>query len=158
MQSRAVATGFESDDRPACSSDPPAEQTLRSRRRRQVSAGPQELECPFDFEKLESSSGDQDSQVLTLLEMFGRETAADLAALDAAFKSQDADQITRLSHRMKGSAALLGAESLRKKASMMESRGRRADLSGAHAYLEGLIREYDRCRDFIDGLQASHSY
>jgi HPt (histidine-containing phosphotransfer) domain-containing protein len=157
MQSKAVTTDVESNIEPRCSSDLPAAPQPESQRGRQVLRGPQKPKDPFDFERLRSTCGEQDSRMLRLLEIFSRETASDVADLKAAINSRDVDQITRLSHRLKGSAALLGAECLRKQAAMMESRGRRADLSGARVGLAGLLRESDRCRDFIEGLRTSLS-
>ena len=157
MQYKSVPTDVRSCEESGFSSDPREQSKPESEPDRQILRESRNIEAPFDYERLRSTCGDQDSQLLRLLEMFGREAGSDVAALEIAFNAMDVDQITRLSHRLKGSAAFLGAECLQKQAAVMELCGLRADMRGAQNILAGLTREFYRCRDFIEGFRANLS-
>jgi HPt (histidine-containing phosphotransfer) domain-containing protein len=62
-----------------------------------------------------------------VLSRFGQQLADDLQALREAVKSGDAEQLTRLAHRMKGAAANVAAHNLREQAAAVEAAGRTGD-------------------------------
>lgn len=67
----------------------------------------------------------------------------------------EALEAANAAHALKGAAALLGAESIRKLTSEIEVLGRSGTLEGVHEMLAALHTEMDRCLKFIPTIAAA---
>ncbi len=109
---------------------------------------------PFDYQKLLDEWNGNSPLLRKLLETFSSESAADLAALEMAFGANNATQVMKLAHRIKGSAAVMGARRVREQAAMLEAYGQRRELNNAVACLRALQAELKQCHDFVASLSS----
>ena len=77
---------------------------------------------------------------------------AHLDAVRKAIADQAFDVFQTEVHSIKGAAANIGAESMRRLADRLEMMGRQARLGGAENALEELTDELDRLRRFADTI------
>jgi len=103
---------------------------------------------PFDHQSLLDELSGNTALLSKLLKTFGRESTSDLAGLETALDANDAARVARLAHRIKGSAAVMGAWRVREQAAMIEACAQRCDLTNALPYLRMLRMELKRCSDF----------
>ncbi len=68
----------------------------------------------------------------------------DLGEIGAALDDGSCERLASLAHKLKGAAANLAAEPIRRNAAEIEARARSADLEGARGSLAGLEREVKR--------------
>jgi HPt (histidine-containing phosphotransfer) domain-containing protein len=66
----------------------------------------------------------------------------------------DADSVSRIAHRLRGSLANFGADDAVEAAFRLERMGADGDLAGADAVCETLIDAYDTLRRGLEGLLA----
>ncbi len=109
---------------------------------------------PFDYPKLLEEWDGNAEFLRKLLETFSCESASDLAGLEKAFAADDAVQVARLAHRIKGSAGVVGVQSVCELAAMIEAHVKRRGLNNAIVYLETLRAELKRCDDFLASLKV----
>jgi len=76
--------------------------------------------------------GDQ-KLLVRMIHTFLRDTPKRMAAIAAALRQKDAEALASLSHALKGSVSLFGAEPARRLAQDLQELGRAGDLSGAPA-------------------------
>jgi HPt (histidine-containing phosphotransfer) domain-containing protein len=87
-------------------------------------------------------------------EIFVRNTPQQMERLREAFNSGDTSTIELLSHTIKGSAAMIGAITLRDEAAKVEASALNGDIDGARSYLDRMEREF--CK-VISGLKTQAS-
>ncbi len=110
---------------------------------------------PFDFQRLLDEWSGNVPLLRKMLKTFGSESASDLTSLDAAFVAKDAARVAKLAHRIKGSAAVVGARQAHKQAAILEGYGQRCELDDALACLKTLRAELKRCHNFVASLNRS---
>jgi len=99
---------------------------------------------PVDSTKLLHELCSQPELIARLLHTFQAETQKDIDHLEAAIAARDSAAVRTLAHRLKGSAATLGAESLRFRAAQIEEFGLLGDLEQASDQMPGLHIEFER--------------
>ena len=113
-----------------------------------IAASPTKM-IPFDFSSLIKEWGDEPEFLAKILEIFVRDTRADLETLALALSAEDQAKLARTAHHLKGAAGILGAEAIRKQAALLEELGFKGELADAEACMAKLRSEYSR---FIDSL------
>ncbi len=108
---------------------------------------------PIDPSKLLDELCDQPELITRLLHTFQAEAQKDIDQLKAAIAAEDPVMVTALAHRLKGSAATVGAEPLRFCAAQIEAVGRRGDLQSASLQVPGLHDEFDRFCSYMRELR-----
>jgi len=83
-------------------------------------------------------AGDDEEILKELLVLFKQSSADDLAKIRAGFEAGDPVAVGDAAHSIKGAAASLGIEAIRKVAYEMEKAGRGGDLEGARVHLPEL--------------------
>jgi HPt (histidine-containing phosphotransfer) domain-containing protein len=71
-------------------------------------------------------------------------TREDLAGLHVAVRAADAKRVAALAHHIKGAAANLEVEDIRRRAEALEMRARAGDLAPAAGLLSGIAAELGR--------------
>lgn len=88
----------------------------------------------------------QDEQLLAeLVQLFNDTSAEDLAKIQAALSAGDAQGMADAAHSIKGAAASLGIEDIRKTAHEIEKSGRNEDVESAGGSipdLENLLEQF----------------
>jgi signal transduction histidine kinase/CheY-like chemotaxis protein/HPt (histidine-containing phosphotransfer) domain-containing protein len=100
--------------------------------------------CVFEQEALLARVGGNRELVWTLLDIFVKDIPGQIATLKACLHAGDIAGATRQAHTIKGAAANVGGELLRKVAGEMENRGKAGDFSAMSAWLpemEGQFRQ-----------------
>jgi HPt (histidine-containing phosphotransfer) domain-containing protein len=82
----------------------------------------------FDYRRLLEEWSGNETLLWKLLNTINRESASGLAALEAALADNAMARVTKLAHRIKGSAAVVGAWQEQEQAAMIEAYGRRCEL------------------------------
>ena len=110
------------------------------------------LHSPFDLASLvQRCMGDPDFAV-RILEKFAKRAVEDIVKLKEAVQQLDSDQVSRQAHSLKGAAANLCAEELRRLAAELEAIGRSGKLSPEAAGLVDLMEsEIADCVAFVAG-------
>ena len=80
----------------------------------------------------------------SLAASFLRATREDLGGLQAAVRAADAQRVAALAHHIKGAAANLEVEGLRRPAEALERRARAGDLAPASGLLAEIAAELSR--------------
>ena len=108
------------------------------------------LHSPFDLTNLvQRCMGDPDFAV-RILEKFAKRAVEDIAKLKEAVQQLDADQVSRQAHSIKGAAANLCAEELRRLAAELETIGRSGKLTAEAATLtDQMESEMADCVAFV---------
>jgi HPt (histidine-containing phosphotransfer) domain-containing protein len=107
---------------------------------------------PIDPSKLLDELCGQPELITRLLHTFQAETQKDIDLLDSAIAARDSASVTILAHRLKGSAATVGAESLKFRAAQIEGHGRRGELELVSDQMPGLHTEFERLCSFMREL------
>lgn len=74
-------------------------------------------------------AGDDEEMLAELLVLFHDSSASDLARINDGLAVEDAVAVADAAHSIKGAAASLGVEGVRKTAAELEKKGRAGDLS-----------------------------
>lgn len=90
-----------------------------------------------------------------VLEKFQQRLPLDLAELDAAIASGDADQAGKIAHRIKGTAANVSAERLAKVAANITDLARRQEVGEAAGLVGDLREEWKRYLDRASALRSA---
>ena len=83
-------------------------------------------------------AGDDEEMLAELLVLFRDSSASDLAKIKAGNAAQDGIAVAEAAHSIKGAAASLGVEGIRRVAADLEMFGRSGDLSEAGGRIEEL--------------------
>ena len=112
---------------------------------------PENCPSPIDRNKLLEMFDQDRSFINDLLELFVKETRNDIAKLEAACARRDSGQIAVLAHRIKGAAANLTAEPLRRDAAQIEALGRTGRLAELPCTLAQLQDDVEALNRFVTG-------
>ncbi len=108
---------------------------------------------PIDSSKLLEELCGQPELITRLLHVFQAETQKDIDSLEAALAAHDSCKVATLAHRLKGSAATIGAEPLRMEAAQIEGLGRQGKLQQAQEHMSDLRHEFERFCGFMSELR-----
>ena len=97
--------------------------------------------CPLDLEEALARAGDDREFLRELVEMFLADVPGRLGELRDALDAGDASRVAAAAHGIKGAAANLAAEGIRRVAFDLEMKGRNAELADAPAVLAALEEE-----------------
>jgi HPt (histidine-containing phosphotransfer) domain-containing protein len=111
--------------------------------------------APLCRDRLLDEFCDQPELITRLLHIFATETEKDINNLAAAIADRDPDRIRSIAHRLKGSAATVGAEPLRAEAELIEGYGRQAQLQQAADRVSHLYAELKRFYGYMYEMDAS---
>jgi len=101
----------------------------------------------FDTEKMLKQWGNDTSFVQRLIAKFSARIPDELQKLREAMERNDASEVQRLAHGLKGAAGYVAAETVRRIADQLEALARRGDLSLVDPHLQELAAELQRCAD-----------
>ena len=135
--------------------DPPSSQALQSSADNNAPpsvADPGKPSPPFDVQDLARRCLGNLDVVERVIKKFERGADDTLEQIRRSVAAGDAGEITRLAHRLKGTAANLSAETLRVAATQLEETARAGDLSEADACLAQLRGELERCLKYVPEL------
>jgi len=97
----------------------------------------------FDPSYLLNELGEEWELLEEILGIFQESTTSDLESLREAIASGNSDQTIRWSHKIKGSAANINAEGVRKTASDIEMAAKAGGTQETNALLENMFQEFD---------------
>ncbi|MCK5270774.1 MAG: Hpt domain-containing protein [Sedimentisphaerales bacterium] len=97
----------------------------------------------FDPSHLLNELGEERELLDEILGVFQESTASDLESLREAIVSGNSDQTIRRAHKIKGAAANINAEGVRKAASDIETAVRTGSTQETNALMETLSQEFD---------------
>ena len=95
-------------------------------------------ELIWDREFALEQAGQDEELLAELVQLFNDTSADDLAKIQAALSAGDAQGMADAAHSIKGAAASMGIEDIRKAAHEIEKSGRNEDVDSAGAGLPGL--------------------
>ena len=98
---------------------------------------------------------DQPDLILQLRNVFAGETQKDIENLMAACVAHDSARVASIAHRLKGSAATIGAEPLLAAAARIERFGRQGRLPQVQECVPSLNVEFVRFCSFLSTLAES---
>jgi HPt (histidine-containing phosphotransfer) domain-containing protein len=110
---------------------------------------------PLDQRKLLEDCDDEMQYASRCLQIFVRETQADMEAIAAAFGRNDIPGVARLAHRIKGASASIRASFLLEEAARLYSLGNRGQVAEASRCFDRLRTEFEQFKQFIAGLSAT---
>ena len=113
---------------------------------------------PLDYAVIESlremeEDGEPDL-ISELADMFLRDVAPRLETLRQAIEKDDAAQVGRTAHTIKGSSGNIGAWRVSEISARLQDAGESGDLSGAAEVLAELEREFNRVRPALEKLKG----
>ena len=112
---------------------------------------------PFECNELLGEFRDQPELVLELFRLFIDTTMGDIEDLSAALACRDARRVANIAHRLKGSAACIGAQPIRAEAERIEGFGLRGQLQPALKCMRSLHSEYERFCRYVAQLWPEQS-
>jgi signal transduction histidine kinase/DNA-binding response OmpR family regulator len=104
---------------------------------------------PLDMESLLRRCSGKSTLARRVLEKLSGQATDALVQLQDCLAQQDAEQIARVSHGLKGAAGMASAEALQQAAGRLEQLGRDRDLAQADECLSQLQEQVHRCNDFV---------
>lgn len=105
---------------------------------------------PINLDRLAEVSRGKRALQRRLLEAFAKTAAADTEAIASAIQSHDCVKVDRISHRLKGSSANVGAQGMSALAEHLGLLARENRLSEADSPLSSLQAQLQSVREFID--------
>jgi CheY-like chemotaxis protein/HPt (histidine-containing phosphotransfer) domain-containing protein len=134
---RCLAAGM--DHYIAKPADPKALYALIERAAAQAEVpAPAADEDPFDWALALSHVDGNEALLYELVELFARESRAQLELVRSGIEQRDAELLARGAHTLKGAAQVFGATAVVEVALSLETLGRRGELAGASELLETL--------------------
>lgn len=104
---------------------------------------------PIDLERLKRVSRGKVEIQQRLLQIFMEITPKDLTALESAISDRNVAQVAYYAHRLKGSAANIGADKMSQIARELEEIARQQNLVNAQALLTALRQSMERVQAFV---------
>jgi CheY-like chemotaxis protein len=112
-------------------------------------APPATEEPPIDMERLKELSGGSQECMRELIEFFLKQTAEQLAQLEAAARAGRAEEVRQVSHSCVGACATLGVTSLVPLLRELERKGASQSLTHAVQLCDDAAREFKLIQDFL---------
>jgi HPt (histidine-containing phosphotransfer) domain-containing protein len=109
---------------------------------------------PLDFALLFKTCEYELPLIARMLDCFLQDTQIDMIAIAVALESNDSSQIVALAHRVKGSAATIGAHRIQSEAAQLESLGLKLSFADAPICLARLRAELQLLQSHI----AQHGF
>ena len=81
---------------------------------------------------------------------FGEDADRQLESMRAAALMQDAESVRRCAHKLKGSAATIGAHALASRCARVEQQASNQQLQHIMVDIEAIHACYQRCRSILD--------
>ena len=106
----------------------------------------------FDPSHLLNELGEEWELLEEILGIFQESTASDLESLRKAIVSGNSDQTIRWAHKIKGSAANINAEGVRKAACDIETSVRAGSMKETNALMENLFQQFDTLTQLLRSL------
>ena len=107
---------------------------------------------PLDVHKFLEELCGQPELIHRLLHVFQAEAQKDIDSLEAALNARDIAKVATLAHRLKGSAATIGADSVGTEAAQIERFGQQGNLQLVQDHLSNLRQEFESFCDYVSGL------
>ena len=108
--------------------------------------------APFDIDSLLSRCMDNHELLEKILNKFEANATKYLEDIEKSVEAADAEQVGRMAHSLKGVAANLSAEALRKVAFEIEQIAKLGDLANVGQCLEKLRNEINRCLEYLPDM------
>ncbi|AFY83137.1 ATP-binding protein [Oscillatoria acuminata] len=105
---------------------------------------------PLNLDRLEQVSRGKPALQRRLLEAFAHTATTDTQAIASAIQANDCVKVDRVSHRLKGSSANVGAQAMSALAEQLGTLARENRLSEADSALSSLQAQLQSVREFID--------
>lgn len=105
---------------------------------------------PIDEEVLGLAADGDEFFMRELVEIYIRDAAERIAAIEMALSSGEAELLRRTAHALKGASANIGAKTLQRLAHELENAGRLGVLAGARTTFDELNAEWGRVRRHFD--------
>jgi CheY-like chemotaxis protein len=99
----------------------------------------------LDVESLIARCSGNPALALSILEKFEKQAAVALAEIDQSISAGDTERTAKLSHALKGSAGMVGADPIRTVAAELEKLARSSALDQASQTLASLREAIDKC-------------
>lgn len=100
---------------------------------------------------------DYDLELLAeLVEIYEEDTAENIESIKAAIGSQDAGQLEKSAHSLKGSSSNMSAELVVEFASKLEQAGRNGDFEETDDILSSLNEEFNRVVSALKAILAEN--
>ena len=95
----------------------------------------------LDFERVEEATGGDYEFMKELVDLFLEDAAERLRELEAALASNDAEQLGKCAHKLKGSSANVGADHMSHLAKNLEERAKQSNLDQAEQLVAMIARQ-----------------
>ena len=106
---------------------------------------------PIDLERaIEEFEGDKEF-LSEVIEGFTKKVSEQIVTIRKALSCGDAETVRKEAHSIKGGAANLTAEDLSRVAFELENKGKSKELNGAGEIVDGLEREFEMLRCYVQG-------
>jgi signal transduction histidine kinase/CheY-like chemotaxis protein len=107
----------------------------------------------FDVESLIDRCSGNPALALSILEKFEKQTGAALAEIEQSISSGDMDQAAKLSHALKGSAGMVGADPIRSVAAELEKLARTSAIESIGQTLASLRHVVQLCSSDLPAIR-----
>ena len=104
----------------------------------------------LDLSNLKTITDGNAAMLLSFLAEFTRTTELDLNELQQAIEHRDSKSVARLSHRIKGAAAIVGASQLVELSSQLEKAGQINQMSQSAQLFNELSQSYRKVSEEIE--------
>jgi signal transduction histidine kinase/CheY-like chemotaxis protein len=114
---------------------------------RKETASPDDRSTAVDYRALLQRCLNKPDLAARLLRKLTEQAGQDVVAIVAAARQNDGGALASVAHRLKGAAANVAADPLRKVAADLEEHGRQGDMTAARALLPRLEEEFSRLKN-----------
>jgi two-component system sensor histidine kinase TorS len=101
----------------------------------------------MDIEVLAEELGLEKAGALRIVRIFLDSTTQDLEQLTHALEEQDADEVARMAHHIKGAAGNLELVAIEKAAVLLEEKAKNKDLRGADRQTATILKQLEAFRE-----------
>jgi HPt (histidine-containing phosphotransfer) domain-containing protein len=95
----------------------------------------------LDFERVEEATGGDYEFMKELVDLFLEDATERLRELEAALATNDAEQLGKCAHKLKGSSANVGADHMSHLAKSLEERAKQSNLDQADELVAMIARQ-----------------
>jgi CheY-like chemotaxis protein/HPt (histidine-containing phosphotransfer) domain-containing protein len=121
--------------------------------RHYLASAPQPTSPPVDLERLREVTGDDEQEMRALVELYLRQTAADIATLQAAISEASSRDVERLAHGCAGASLNCGMVGIAPLFKELERVARENRLSNGAQWCTALAEAFERIKDFLQTFQ-----
>jgi len=106
----------------------------------------------MNINELAENLGLEPDEYMEILELLVVSGQADIASLEQAIATDDAEGVVKAAHSLKGASANLGLMDLSETARDIEFKGRDQDLTGMNEKMQALKAEFEPIVELVQGL------